>query len=125
MASARHEKSDASAAGIAILGLSLVIGAILMHLSLGWMLKTLKKRGAPSVPAPRAEIVIQERIPPGTPRLQVAPRKESARYLQEQNHLLSTYGWIDSRSGTVRIPIDRAIDLMIEGAPARSKGGRR
>ncbi len=32
---------------------------------------------------------------------------------------LQTYGWIDRRAGVVRIPIDRAIDLLVAEAPAQ------
>jgi hypothetical protein len=38
----------------------------------------------------------------------------------EQAAELSTYGWVDRNAGTVRIPIDRAKDLLIErGFPVR------
>src|SRR5271156_1917406 len=42
--------------------------------------------------------------------------------LQEENTLYS-YGWIDEKAGTVRIPIERAMDLLGEsGLPVRGEG---
>src|SRR5688572_6528217 len=32
-----------------------------------------------------------------------------------QERELKTYGWIDRERGTIRIPIDRAMDMMAEG----------
>lgn len=33
----------------------------------------------------------------------------------EKQRQLSTYGWVDRQRGVVRLPIDRAIDLTLEG----------
>ena len=52
-------------------------------------------------------------IPP-EPRLQTSPPADMARYLEEQNALLGSWGWADEQAGTVRVPIDRAIDLVVE-----------
>jgi hypothetical protein len=52
-------------------------------------------------------------VPP-EPRLQVDPRAEFQEYLLEQRRILSTYGWISREQGTVRIPIDRAMELISE-----------
>ena len=42
--------------------------------------------------------------------------------LQEENTLYS-YGWIDEKAGTVRIPIERAMDLIAQrGLPVRPPG---
>lgn len=35
--------------------------------------------------------------------------------LQEQRAVLESYGWVDRDRGVVRIPIERAIDLVVEG----------
>lgn len=34
--------------------------------------------------------------------------------LAQQNEKLNSYGWIDRSNGIVRIPIDRAMDLIVE-----------
>jgi len=42
--------------------------------------------------------------------------------LAEENTLYS-YGWVDEKAGTVHIPIDRAMDLLVQrGLPVRSEG---
>lgn len=56
------------------------------------------------------------------PQLEVNERTElNDERLREEN-TLSTYDWIDQKAGTVRIPIDRAMELVVQrGMPVRTK----
>jgi hypothetical protein len=55
----------------------------------------------------------------------VLEHSEQTQYLDElkkQNELLSSYGWVDDETGVVRIPIDRAMDLLAQrGLPVISQ----
>ena len=43
---------------------------------------------------------------------------------QGETEKLSSYGWVDKEGGIARMPIDRAMDVMLEkGFPARADGG--
>jgi hypothetical protein len=56
------------------------------------------------------------------PRLEVNERTQLRDIIQKQDETLATYGWVDKEKGTVRIPIDRAIDLIAErGLPVRQE----
>ena len=56
------------------------------------------------------------------PQLEVNERTElNDERLREEN-TLSTYDWVDKSSGTIRIPIDRAMDLLAQrGLPVRDQ----
>ena len=57
---------------------------------------------------------------PPEPRLQVRPAADLVKVRAQEEAALSSYAWIDAQSGLVRIPIDRAIELVAErGLPAR------
>src|SRR5581483_882040 len=58
------------------------------------------------------------------PNLQVDDdHAQMASLLAAQNEKLNSYGWIDRSNGIVRIPIDRAMDLILErGLPTRTNG---
>ena len=64
---------------------------------------------------------VEERVLPPEPRLQVNEK----RTLQQQ-HVIDTatsteYAWIDKNAGVVRIPVERAVDLVAErGLPSRT-----
>ncbi len=57
---------------------------------------------------------------PPEPRLQVDPAIDLDQVRQSQNEILNSYGWADRATGKVRVPIDRAMDMLIEHKlPAR------
>lgn len=64
-------------------------------------------------------------LPPG-PRLQVAPARDWRQLHASENEILTSYSWVDRQAGVVRIPIDRAMDLLAQrGLPARSGAAAR
>jgi hypothetical protein len=92
-----------------------------------------RARDAP--PSPILQEAVDEGIPlvPPDPRLQpqpgattglvdrgispdweTAPNVEMRRFLAEEEEELNSYGWIDMGNGIARIPIDRAMELIVE-----------
>jgi hypothetical protein len=51
--------------------------------------------------------------PQPAPGLQSDPAAELARVQQAQREKLGSYAWVDRQKGTVRIPIDRAMALVV------------
>jgi len=63
-------------------------------------------------------------IPPG-PRLQESPALDLALFREREEKNLATYAWIDRANGVVRIPIERAMELVArEGLPIRKAEAR-
>ncbi len=65
---------------------------------------------------------------PGGPVLQVTPREDLERVLAGQEQKLESYGWENRPAGTVRVPIERAMDLLVQkglpaAKPAATAGG--
>ena len=55
------------------------------------------------------------------PQLQTTPKLDLKEVREAEDQMLSTYGWVDQPKGVVRIPIDRAIELLAQrGLPARA-----
>ena len=60
---------------------------------------------------------------PPPPRLQTYPFQDIKDLRQEERRLLESYEWVDKSNGVVRIPIDRAIEVLAEkGLPYRQPG---
>lgn len=58
-----------------------------------------------------------------TPRLEEDERGQLNGIRLDQDNTLYSYGWVDEKNGTVRIPIERAMDLLVQrGLPVRSQG---
>jgi hypothetical protein len=69
---------------------------------------------------PGASPFDNSRVLPPAPRLQVDPAVDLDQVRQSQNEMLNSYGWADKATGKVRVPIDRAMDMLIERKlPAR------
>ncbi|MGH9401873.1 MAG: hypothetical protein ACRD2P_07180 [Terriglobia bacterium] len=62
----------------------------------------------------------KEQMPPA-PLIQEHPGQELQGYLKEQNQILDSYGWVDRKAGTVRIPINQAMNMLLQkGLPVRT-----
>jgi hypothetical protein len=64
-------------------------------------------------------------IPRGYPQAVFPSPKleEDERGQLAEEQTLYSYGWVDEKSGTVRIPIERAMDLLVQrGLPVRPQG---
>jgi hypothetical protein len=58
-------------------------------------------------------------LPPDL-RLQSTAPLDLKRYRDDQEKILAGYGWVDPHAGIVRIPVERAMDLLLQkGYPVR------
>jgi hypothetical protein len=89
----------------------LLIGAA----ALMWPLSTGLRSFAARIdqPTPALPEAATQPLPP-EPRLQTDPARELAEMRREEELRLSTYEWVSESTGVARIPIDRAIELLVE-----------
>jgi hypothetical protein len=114
-----YEKSDASPRGLLYFALAMTAILAILSLSLIWLFKHYQKTQNPGafIAAPFAGV---EPVPPA-PRIQPDPGADMRNYYQSQQNLLNSYAWIDRQNGIVRLPIDRAMELLLQrGLPTRS-----
>jgi hypothetical protein len=58
------------------------------------------------------------------PQLQETELQDLKTMRAEEERVLHSYAWVDPEANVVRIPIDRAIDLLAErGLPSRPQAG--
>lgn len=108
----RWEKRDVDVGSLLWLTVLLIIGGLLMVLVTGGTLRFLKiHRGASDQPPPPTA---KERAEFPQPRLQTSPPVDLENYRAAETRELTSYGWVDQQRGVIRIPIDRAIELLVE-----------
>ena len=113
-----HELSDLSARNISFFGAGLAVLIIVALLAsyglIAWLRDGAARRAEP--PSPLA--VVPE--PTAGPQLEIQPgRALKAMREQEEAHLKG-YGWIDQEKGIAHIPIERAMEILVQkGVPAR------
>jgi hypothetical protein len=56
---------------------------------------------------------LQQQVPPA-PRLEQNPRADGDKIIAAATARLEGYGWVDQRAGTAHIPIERAMELLLE-----------
>jgi hypothetical protein len=118
-----YEKRDASAAWIFGIVAFLIIAGLIMHFVLAGVMERFEKRPFPADQyrgTRRSGETIAHRG--SVPRLQLKPPEDLNNFRAGEETALHTYAWIDRTTGVVRIPIDRAMDLVLErGLPTRSE----
>jgi hypothetical protein len=111
-----HEESDVVLRPVVIAGVALLIVVLLSALAMFGLFHVLANEEArlspPANPLAAAE---GPRVPP-EPRLQTHPVRDLEELHKAENELLTSYAWVDKSAGTVRIPIDRAIEILAERA---------
>jgi hypothetical protein len=111
-----HQEDEIVLRPVVIAGVGLLVVLILTGVAMFGLYHALAREEArlspPANPLAAAE---GPRMPP-EPRLQAHPLKDLEELRKAETQQLTTYGWVDKSAGTVRIPIDRAIDILAERA---------
>ncbi len=59
------------------------------------------------------------------PRLEENERSQLRQFIEQEDDKLATYNWVDKDKGIVQIPIERAMDLIVQrGLPIRPENMR-
>ena len=116
-----YEKGDVHFRGVLIFAVALAVGVVLTLALVGGMIALLAQQSPSSM---RASPTGTPSVVPPPPLLQAQPWQDLRRYREEQSRILSNYAWIDRTAGVVRIPVERAMELVIERGPAPSAGER-
>ena len=134
------ERRDIGVAGVLYFLLGLAFAGLIVHFIVTGLFHELEKR-AESQQAPVSPLVTNtpkdtRHLPPEyngkydeylkknfpAPQLEINERNQLNDIRQREDQTLATYDWVDQNAGTVRIPIDRAMDLIVErGLPLRSQ----
>jgi hypothetical protein len=112
-----HEPNTLIVRGLAMFAAALVVVGISVELVLAVVMGNFygQEKRLEALEPPRFDDVS---IAFPAPRLQADPAVELARTKQEDNNRLHGYGWIDQRARIAHIPIDRAIEILVnKGLP--------
>ena len=110
MSHGAHETTDASSRPIVLAGAA-ILALVLLSSAGVWVLigHYARREAAASAPNPLASYGPKK---PPAPRLQTEPRKELQAMRAGEDATLHAYGWVDRGAGRVRIPIERAMELV-------------
>jgi hypothetical protein len=111
-----HETKEVSVPFVFASLTALIIGAFLAAMLAIGIFQFFKNTYHPEEAAKASRQVI-----PPAPRLDAHPAEELRSIHAREDHILSTYAVIDPKQGIVRVPIDRAIDMLAQkGLPTHN-----
>ena len=106
-----YEERDISLGVVVLFAAILVLTLIVIHfLALGTFHHL--ARQSSGYPPPSSLASTREEFT--GPRLLVNQKLDMEAFRASEDTLLNHYGWVDRQKGIVRIPIDRAIDLLAQ-----------
>ena len=118
-----YETRDANPSSLVHFGVGLALTLVVVWAGMFWLMRYFSRVQDTGPPATPFEQLTESRRPP-LPRLQVEPVEDLQAVRTQQSRLLdaNSYAWVDRSRGIVRIPIERAMDLILErgGLPART-----
>lgn len=110
----KHEITDVNFKQLMVTGFGL-LGLMIAGLVISWALYVFLKGTTPEPGMNPITFVHPEgsTMPP-YPRLQPSPRDSLKLMRNAEDSVLSSYGWVKADSGIVRVPIDRAKELLLK-----------
>jgi hypothetical protein len=128
-----YERQDLQVRGILYFLLTLGIVTVLCIFGIRGLYAFFQHHAKASQPAvnplitnvPEDTLHIPRGYPQATfpsPKLEEDERGQLNDIRRAEENTLYSYGWVDEKAGTVRIPIDRAMDLLVQrGLPVRQE----
>ena len=116
-----HEQTDADIGPLVRFAIFLTVFTLATAAATVGFYRFLDSREQAEKPPRHPMTVGVERPRPPAPRLQTFPFDDVKAFRKQEAELLDHYAWVDKNSGTVRIPVSRAIELLAErGLPHRA-----
>jgi len=117
----RFEHSDINIRGVILTGLGVFL---FFHLCTGVVYFVFEhfKHVHAEQSMPPLPIAAHGAPEPAEPRLQQSPRRDLREFEATESAELNGYQWVDRQKGTVAIPIDRAMDLILHRGIPPEKG---
>jgi len=111
-----NERLDSELNLKAIVGFAvgLLVVTVASAVGVWYFSKFLRSYEASKDPAPPTLEAARAPYEPPGPRLQADPEGELETMREEERAVLEGYAWVDEASGVVRVPIERAITLMVD-----------
>src|SRR4051794_12581485 len=108
-----HERKDVDVQALFAVAFLLLLSCITIFIVVTLMMRYFNAH-EPAVTAGQADIPATRAKEFPQPRLEVKPGAGLAELRAAEDADLNSYGWVDPNKGIVRIPIDRAMQLLVD-----------
>jgi hypothetical protein len=108
-----HERRDVDVVSLITIASLLFLSCVIIFVVVWGMMRYLKIH-EPAKTAGQANLPITSASVFPKPRLEVKGAADLTTFRDAEEADLNSYGWVNRNSGIVRIPIDRAMQLLLE-----------
>ncbi len=113
-----YETRDANVRGVFNFLIVLTVVMVVTFIACWGLFRYLSAQ--PEAPASVSPFAETRQLPLG-PQLQVNPREDLLQYRANQEKALESYAWENRGAGTVRVPIEQAMELLLrKGVPVQN-----
>jgi hypothetical protein len=102
-----YEKTDLSYRAVVTVWISMLVVCVGVFLVSGYFIRMLTHGPVSAPEAPSTHV-------PPRPWLEVNETIDLAELHRREDVILNSYGWVDKKHGVVRLPIDRAMDVLVK-----------
>jgi hypothetical protein len=119
-----YEVRDAHFRGLLYTGIGL-LALMGMNMAISWMTYNYFEDSSVQPGEFPRTFTVPETVPPA-PVLQSDPHADLVKLRAREDSVLTGYAWVNRQAGVARIPIDRAMELLLrQGLPARTQQAER
>lgn len=120
-ASAGYDRSEPHLKPVIHFVVWLTVLCVITFISMKWLFREFERMEVARASVKRHALADPSEIPPA-PRLQPNPTAEMREYRAGTAAHAGSYGWIDRDAGVVRIPLERALEIVAQrGLPHREE----
>lgn len=109
-----HETRDVNLRGVTLFGALLAAVVLIVSGLMVLFFDYLVRREAKRQPVPTTLTARSSDQLPPEPRLQESPARDLAQVRAEEDAVIGSYGWVDRKAGVVRIPVEKAMEIVVE-----------
>jgi hypothetical protein len=118
----KYESSDVRLRPLVVSAVVLAVAVVIVVALMAGMFEFFAREGGETDAPPPTAVAVRQ--VPSEPRLQPDASKELALAYAYEESLLTSTAWVDRDSSLVRIPVERAMDVLAKrGLPARGEAG--
>ena len=117
---AGYEETDAHAKPLVIFTIGLFFFTVASFIFSFYFYRGLEKIRAGQEPAAHP-MAVERKLVDGVPRLQAHEALDLAAFRKTEDQVVDGYGWIDKDASVVRVPVEKAIDLVLAKKELKSR----
>jgi len=129
-----YDRTDISISGIVKFLVALAVVGVIIHFGLWGVYQYLAKGEVQPSAQPNPMVTSNRQLKDvggdpsqvfPAPRLQPDPVADMNKFRAKELEILNSYGWVDEKAGVARIPIDRAMQMVVQqGLPTRPEASQ-